>query len=442
VIGRFPWEPFPPGEPAPTGADPIAAAAYRGAVEGADAYRAVRIAVRRDAGVLRVGNRFVADGRYREVAFVAVGHAASSMALAVLHVFGDRLTQGFVAGPEAPPASVPFRSVTIDDGWGGSSSAPQVVEAAREIAGGLHENDLLLLLLSPGALRGLLVPPSTSSPGAFARLLEGLHRAGAAGREVGEVARAYGEGGVGGRLLPGPLAAELQLLVVERGDGAVSVGGGPTFPVTPEERTRARATLERAGLEAPGEPGPSPPGPTPGSHGPQHHRPVLVGSPEDALRGAADAVVDKGWSARLGMLGLRDRPSEAAGAFVARAEEVLAAELGATGDRSKGIAVFATTTLDLPEGVPEQAAAETFLATSLGALRRREMSLGLLRTAGPVPPSPSFAGAVIGAPGDPGADVRPGTARRLAMRSGITDVGLVAVALFPTPGRSRRRTDA
>jgi Domain of unknown function (DUF4147) len=147
VLGRFPWDPFPPGAPDPGGSDPLVSAIYRGAVEGGDAYRATRAAVRRDAGMLRLGNRFVADGRYREVGFVALGHAANSMALAVLHVFGDRLTQGFVAGPEEPPASVPFRSVTVGDGWGGDELAGEIVGATREIAGELRPNDLFLLFV-------------------------------------------------------------------------------------------------------------------------------------------------------------------------------------------------------------------------------------------------------------------------------------------------------
>ncbi len=439
MIGPFPWQPFPPDEPGPGGVDPIAASIYRGAVEGADAYRAVRAALRRDGGVLRVGNRFVPEGRYREVAFLALGHAASSMALAALHTFGERLTQGFLAGPEEPPASVPFRSVTIDDGWGGAAAAPQVVDAAREIPGELHENDLLLVLLSPGAVRAVLLPPAGSSSTEFASLLERLYAAGATGAEVGEVARVFGGGGVGGRLLPASVAADVQVLLVDRGDGPVAVGGGPTYPVTDDERARAQATVARAGLTAAFPPPEARAGALPlaGAVSRTSHRPVVVAAPEDALRGAADAAVDKGWSARMGVLGLRERPQAAAGTFLARAESVFATERPEDGGRSKGIAVFATTTLDLPEGVVERPACEAFLATALGALRRREASVGLLRTAGPTGPPPSFAGGVVGAPGDPNANVPPGAARRLAMRAGIADVGMLAVALVPTVPRAR-----
>jgi glycerate-2-kinase len=435
VIGRFPWDPFPQGEPAPAGDDPLLGAMYRAAVEGADAYRAVRSVVRRDQGVLRVGNRFVPEGRYREVAFIALGHAANSMALAALHVFGDRLTQGFVAGPEEPPTAVPFRSETVGDGWAGDDAAPRVLEAVREIAGGLRESDLLLLFVSPGAVRSLLLPPPGLDRRQFGELLRNLHAQGASGGDVATVARTLGTGGVGGRLLPGTVAADVQCLIVDRGDGPVAVGGGPTFPLTDAERLRARATLERAGLLATLPPSAlSPLGGVAGNPLAAERRPVVVAAPADGLRSAGDLAFDKGWTARVGVLGLNDGPTAAAERFVARVESVVAAERFVEGRKSKGIVVFATTTLGLPEGVAERSACEEFLASARGTLRRREMSVGLLRTAGPIGPGPDFAGGVVGAPGEPGSTAPPEVARPLRMRSGITDVGLLAVALVPGGG--------
>jgi glycerate-2-kinase len=442
VIGRFPWDPFPPGEPEPTGDDPFLGAVYRAAVQGADAYRAVRTAVRREQGVLRVGNRFVPDGRYREVAFVALGHAATSMGLAALHIFGDRLTQGFVAGPEEPPAALPFRSETVGDGWGGSEAAPRVLEAAREIAGELRESDLFLLLLSPGAVRSLLLPPPGLTAPALADLLRALHRAGSTGRDVAAVARVLGDGGVGGRLLPARVVADVQCLIVDRGDGPVSVGGGPTFPVGDGERESARATLDRAGqlarlprevvgrLE-----------PTGGEPRAVERRPVVVAAPADGLRAAADVVFDKGWTARVGVLGLGGGPEEAADRFLASVENVVATERASGAPPSKGLVVFGTTTLGVPEGVDERPACEACLARALGGLRRREMSLGLFRTSGPTGPGPGLAGAVIGAPGDPASKAPAHLARPIRMRHGITDVGVVLAAVVPAPagaGRGRR----
>ena len=437
MIGRFPWDPFPPDQPAPSGDDPLLASVYRGAVEGADAYRAVRSAVRREGGVLRVGNRFVPDGRYREVAFVALGRAASSMALAVLHVFGDRVTQGFVAGPEEPPEGVPFRSEKVGDGWGGDEAASRVLEATREISGGLRESDLFLLLVSPGALRALLLPPTGLDRAAFAALLRQLYDGGATGADVGNVARVLGTGGVGGRLIPSSVAADVQCLIVDRGDGPAAVGGGPTFPLSNDERLRARATLETAGLlrtlpaTATGPLSPGAPGPTA-----PERRPVVVAAPADGIRSAGDVAFDKGWSARVGLLGMNDRPPVAVPRFLDAVEKVVAAERLGEASRSKGIAVFATTTLDLPEGVPERGPCEEFLALARAALLRREMSIGLFRTTGATGPPPDFAGGVVGAVADPSSTPpRAAGVRPIRVPPGITDVGLLVTALLPaSPG--------
>ncbi|MGA8536291.1 MAG: DUF4147 domain-containing protein, partial [Thermoplasmata archaeon] len=192
MIGQFPWDPFPPETPEPKGPDPIHRTAYQSAVTAADAYRSVRFALRREEGVLRIGNRFVADTRYRQVAFVALGNAAGSMALAALHVFGDRLTQGFLAGPEAVPDELPFRGVIVPPGLPGYAGSAEVVQAATEIAEALGPQDLLLFFLSPGALRVLCHPPAGVAEDEFARLLGTAASAGATGREVSLLARTLG----------------------------------------------------------------------------------------------------------------------------------------------------------------------------------------------------------------------------------------------------------
>jgi glycerate-2-kinase len=438
VIGRFPWDPFPQGEPEPTGDDPLLSAVYRAAVQGGDAYRGVRSALRREQGVLRVGNRFVPDGRYREVAFVALGRAANSMALAALHVFGDRLTQGFLASPEEPPAALPFRSATVGDGWGGDAAATEIIGATREIAESLRESDLFLLLLSPGALRSLLLPPPGMEPRQFSELLRTLHEGGTSGAYVGAVARVLGDGGVGGQLLPASLSADLQCLIVDRGGGPLSVGGGPTFPVTVPERMQARAALQEAGLFdhlSSAAAGRLDAAALPDS-GPQR-RPVVVASPADALRASADLAFDKGWTARLGVLGLNEPPAAAAQRFLASVDTVVASERLGEGSRSKGVVVFATTTLDLPEGVAERGACEEFLACTRAALRRREMSVGLFRTSGPTVARTDFAGGAVGAPGEPNSRAPPDAVRAIRMRTGITDVGMIAAALVPSPPEGR-----
>jgi glycerate-2-kinase len=435
VIGQFPWDPFPPGEPDPKGPDPVHAIAYRAAVTAADAYRAVRAALRRDAGTLRVGNRFVADGRYREVAFLALGNAANSMALAALHAVGNRLTRGFLAGPEPVAAELPFHGVVVPPGYPGAPEAEAVVEAAGEIARDLTEQDLLLVLLSPGTLRALTTPPEGMGPGQFAAWLETAHAQGASGREVGLLARVLGAGGVGGRLRRVAPAADIATLVVERGDGTTVLGGGPMSDVDPAERAEARAVAERCGVaealpRAAWERAPPEPPLTRGMIA----RPVVVASPSDALQAAADAVFDKGWSSRLAALEIRDAYDAAATGLLARAEELLAAERMTSESRTKGVAAFAMTTLGLPEGVDEGPDLGRFLTTARAAVRRRESSVGLFRTAGDVGSRDFPPGAVVGAPTDTEVTVPLDRARALRMKRGITDVGCLAVVLYPKPG--------
>jgi Domain of unknown function (DUF4147) len=436
VIGQFPWDPFPPETPEPKGPDPIHRTAYQAAITAADAYRSVRFALRREEGVLRIGNRFVPDSRYRQVGFVALGNASGSMALAALHVFGDRLTQGFLAGPEEAPVELPFRGVVIPPGLPAYAGSAEVVEAATEIAQDLGPQDLLLLLVSPGALRALCRPPVGVAEEEFARLLGTAASAGASGREVALLARTLGEGGVGGRIAAAARQVDLATFVIDRGDGPGLVGGGPVDPTTPDERAESRQVLDRCGLAAslpssaldrlaPGADVPSIPV--------RVSRPVVVAAPTDALRAAADAVFDRGWTSRLGYLEIRDPPEAAADTFMARAEELIAAEQLTSESATKGVAVFAMTTLGLLEGVDEGPGLAAFLQRANSLLRRREMSVGLYRTAGAIGSRAFPSAAVYGPSTDPKASVRANRARALPMRGGITDVGLLAVALCGLP---------
>ena len=447
VIGQFPWDPFPPsGEPDPRGPDPIQAIAFRAAVTSADAYRSVRLALRRESGTLRVGNRFVTDGRYRQVAFVAFGNAANSMALAALHAVGDRLTQGFLAGPEPVAHEIPFRGTVVSPGWGGAPEAGALVAATAELAGGLSEQDLLLVLLSGGAIRALALPPNSMSEEEFGGLLREAHARGATGAEVALLVRVLAGGGVGGRFTGVASQADVATLIVDRGDGPARLGGGPMHPVRPVEREACRAVLGRVGLTdalPPADREALAPGAEVPSARPEWvARPVVVAGPSDALRAAADAVFDKGWTSRLAHLSLTEPPLPAADRFMARAEELVVAEGLTVESRTKGLGAFAMTTLGLPEGVDEGPAFGEFLTRAQVDLRRREMSVGLFRTAGSIGSADYPAGAVIGKPTERDTAVRPDRARAVPMRRGITDVGMLAVALVPTPeptspGRAR-----
>jgi hypothetical protein len=213
-------------------------------------------------------------------------------------------------------------------------------------------------------------------------------------------------------------------------------------PVAPEERTEARALLERLGA-LPALPVTAVHALVPDTSAPldsRAPRPVVIATPADALRAASDSVFDKGWTSRLAFLGLRDRPELAAERFLARSEEIYRGEPLTSASRTRGLACFATTTLGLPEGLDEGPALGDFLSRAQQLLNRREMSIGLFRTGGDlsVPPTgrppPYPPGAVFGVPTDPDAKVVPGRARAVPMKAGITDVGLLAIAVYPRPG--------
>lgn len=412
-------------------------AAYRSAMTAADAYRAVRDAIKPEAGSLRLGNRFVPIDQYREIAFLAFGGAASTLALAAWESLGERLTQGYVAGPTPLPPSVPFQSVVLPFGRPGRSEAIATAAAARELAAGLSAGDLLLVLLSPGAIAGLAEPPTGWDGGEWNRFLDGAAAAGASGPDLDELARVLGGGPAGGRLLPDGSAAEVETLVLSRGPAPERVGGGPTVPLGPDEPAEVRAILEKAppGLGAPPVPGPAGTAPVRG-RGPR--RPLVLLSPEDALAGASDALVERKWFCRLAWVTDGAAPEIAAQRLIERAEDILAREFGTIpgsgsttrrAERTAGLAVLGGLTLGGPEGSGEAEAINAFLRTAALRLTRRESVAAVLPTAGR--PGAEGAGGWVRAGGKP--------EHPFAMPPGLTDVGLVGLVLLPAapPGAPR-----
>jgi glycerate-2-kinase len=438
VTFSYPFEPIPPEDPGAAGKDPLVRHAYQGAVTSADAYRGLRQVVRFDQHVLRLGNRFVARDRYREIAFVALGNAATSMSLGLVQALGERVTQGFIAGPEEPPAEVPFRFLPLRPNSFGAAASTEICSSVLELAQGLGAHDLLLVLLSAGALEALALPPSGLSGGAWSEWLASLQHAGATGGEIALLARIYGSGAVGGVLARAAGEADVETLIVDRGDGPARVGGGPTILPSDAERGEAQLVLDRlhafpqgtvrTGLPPIGElPRPAPLPTT-------VQRPVVIAQPSDALRGAAEAIAERKWVPRLGSLALNDPPEAAASAFLTQVEAAVQAigDPPGTSDQ-RGLIVLSGTTLGVPEGVDERAAFGAFLRTAAQRMRRRGTVIALLRTAGapddPLGPPGRLVAAVEG-------DGRPGpfVYRSLRMRSGITDVGCIAVAVIPFRG--------
>ena len=433
MIGQFPWDPFPPDVPLPRGPDPLQAHAYREAIAAADAYRGVREALRIEHDLLRIGNRFVPRERYHEVAFVAVGNAAGSMALGAADSLGELLTAGFAAGPPATLEHVPFPRIEVPLGLPIAPRSEEVVRSLEEIAETLHDDHLLVLLLSPGALPALARPPTGWSATDFGEFLARIHRLGATGEEIDLATRTMAAGGVGGGVARALGSVDVATLVVDRGDGARRTGGGPMHAVDPTERAQLRATLERLGvraslpepIRAALAPDPSTPAPRP------THRPVYVARPADALTGAGDALFDRKWRVRLGTLALAGNPEDAAEAFLLRVEEILAKEPAPSLDKSRWIAVLAAARLDEPEGAEGGPALARFLTRTRTSMRRPELSVGLFRTAGPLGGPELPGGAVIGRAESTEYPIHPGRARAIPMEAGVTDVGFLAIALWP-----------
>lgn len=430
--------------------------AFRTAIEGADAYRAVRAGLRVHDDILRVGNRFLPIGRFREVAFVALGNAAGAMGLAAQEMLGERLTQGLSAGAVAAPESLQFQSVTVPDPWPGSEPAATARANLLELVTGLHGEDLLVLLLSPGAFSITAGPPVGWGPGPWRELLQQV-AAQSGPIAAARVARVLGTGAVGGRL--GLAAGEplVATLVVDRGEGPEWVGGGPTVPLRPEEAGTVRGLLPAGAIGAiPREIG--------GTQGRNVHRPVVVTGPADAVEAAGNQLAGQGWISRLVSLHLPGTAEEVAGQFIQgmetiRREQVSEPRASVAGEadqgsedalptiglstatptyrgrvESRGVAVFAGATFNTVEGGEGAEELRAFLRAASHRSVRREAFVGALRTAGNIATRGLGAGSWLGRRVGDNAGSEP-TFETFAVRAGFTDVGTMLVGFVPWAAR-------
>jgi glycerate-2-kinase len=428
-MDRSPAFPLPAdSQEVPEGIGLVYRAAYQSAVTASDAYHATRAAVRREGEVLRLGNRFVRLPRYREIAFLAVGNAAGSQALAVHHALGDSVTQGFLASALPMPEEVPFRSSPLPRTVVGSPAGAEVASKALELARGLGPKDLLTVLLSGGALEALALPPEGGTGGEMAGWLTRVARGPGGSRAAALVAAAVGAGAVDGELAASVPGAEVVTIAIDRGDGAELLGGAPTRRIAAAERTEARAAIGSAGLlgELPPRaiaalaPDPSRPAGLPRTI----DRPVQVAQPSDALRGAADALGDRRYRSRLAGLELPGSPPEVARAFCDRLDTWAREERPESGGKDRGLAVLATSTLGVPEGPSEREAARALLASILPRLGYPGSTVGAFVTSGDVGPD-ATGGRFLAAGGDVAAAVP------VPMRPGITDVAVLLLAILP-----------
>lgn len=427
--------------------------AFRAGIEGADAYRAVRAGLRLHDDILRIGNRFVAVDRFREIAFVALGNAAGAMAHAAQQMLGDRVTQGLVASAVPAPESLQFQSLMVPDPWPGSPASTSALASVLELTGGLREEDLLLLLLSPGAFSVTAGPPTGWDPGAWRELLQRVaSRSGPI--DAVRVARVLGTGAVGGRLGAAVRDPMVVTLVVDRGEGPEWVGGGPTIPLRPEEVTAVRARVpEAARTQTLPVPGPYP--------NRNVHRPVVVTGPADAVEAAGNLLAGRGWISRMVSLHLVGSPEEVASRFVEgietiRREQVseplrsaaesapapVPVDWGREGPtatprarpESRGLAVFAGATFGTVEGGEGADDVRAFLRGMSRQSIRRETYVGALRTAGEISGRGGDAGIWFGRKVGTEPSTEP-VVESLPIRAGFTDVGTMLLAFVPWVAR-------
>lgn len=429
--------------------------AFRAGIEGADAYHAVRTGLRLHDEILRIGNRFVPADRFREIAFVALGNAAGAMALAAQQMLGDRLTQGLVASAAPAPDALQFRSELVPDPWPGSSAGTSALASVLELAGDLKSQDLLLLLLSPGALSVTAGPPAGWDPTAWRELLQSV-RARHGPVDAVRVARVLGSGAVGGRL--GATVSEplVVTLVIDRGEGPEWVGGGPTVPLGPEEPASVKDLLSGPFEVAPSR------GVRPGRN---VHRPVVVTGPADAMEASGNLLAGQGWISRMIALHLPGSPEEVAKQFVqgmetirrdqvaeprrlpTNAEERATPSAGlylpgpstetpvaAPRPESRGLAVFSSATFNSIEGGEGAAEVRAFLEAIARQSTRREAYVGALRTAGEISGRGGPAGAWLGRRVEADASGEPAT-ETFSVHAGFTDVGTMLVGFVPWAAR-------
>lgn len=393
-----------------------------GAITGADAYAAVRRAVHLEDGILKVGNRFLRQDRIREVAFLAAGNAAVPMAEALERVLGDVVTQGLLISPLPPGPDFPFQHMMVTDPTFPTREGGAAAHAALEMVSGLGERDLLIPLLSPGALGMLSAPPPGMETTEFRRFLEGVAQGPEPDLHLPEVVAALSPT-QGGGLARAAQGARVEGLLVTRGGPGALLGGGPiTLPI-PRSVREVPHLLRRLGLW-PNLPesvrgrleGGIPLGGTP----PAAPHSVVVAGPADALEEAGAEAAQRDHRPRLVEVHDTSPPADAARHLLEAIETYAAPGRGT----KSGTALFQGLTLGAPEGGEDRDLLVQYLDAVHRGLRHRNVVVAALATVGSVREGLTPAGGVVDGrtPFDPG-----NPSQALDLAPGLTDVGLVAV---------------
>ncbi len=251
------------------------------ALEAADPGAAVRRFLRVEGGAIVVGERRIVA---RRVVVLAVGKAATPMALAAHEILGERIDgdlvvtkrgyeasslsrrQGERAGPSDPRlgsegpvshgAGVRGDEIGVFDTIVAGHPVPDMgsLEAARRVAAlaaSLGEGDLLLALLSGGASALLADPAGDITLADLSTLSQDLLRSGAAIGEMNAVRKHLSTLKGGGLTrLAAPAAVAALLLSDVVGDDPSTIGSGPTVP-DPTTLAGVAAVLRRYAIAPP-----------------------------------------------------------------------------------------------------------------------------------------------------------------------------------------------
>jgi hydroxypyruvate reductase len=397
-------------------------------LRGADAYAAVHHAVRRDGNRIRIGNRFLRADKVKEIAFVAAGNAAAPMASAFEDVLGKLVTQGILISPEEPPKELPFIRKEVKDPLLPSPEGAEAAAQALELAGGLSSGDLLVPLISPGALGMLALPPDELGLDQYRSLISAAVYNGASTADLTAIARGLSKT-QGGRLAEAARGAAVEALVIERGDGGDVVGAGPATPRPRDNGQAARHALEGIGwwgklpkslqdkVLAP---------PPPLSSYSKRPMTVVAAGPVDSLEMAGAEAAAYHHRPKLVELHDVSKPAQA----VKRLMDALDVESRLKGDpKDRGIALFAGLSLGVPEGGEEGRHLKDFLVEAHDSINRRGTTVAIVYTGGSLRPTVSPSSGMTDSMTPP---------VYMDLKEGFTDVGTIAIVWWsPEEERSK-----
>ncbi|MCC7496787.1 MAG: glycerate kinase [Bryobacterales bacterium] len=221
---------------------------FRTALKAADPVEAVRRSLRLHGNTLMVGARRYYLGSFERILVVGAGKAGATMASAVEHVLGRRITAGLINTKYQHTARL--RRIELNEcghpvpDENGVAGARRIAELAR----GAGPHDLVLCLISGGASALMPLPAGPITLEEKQQVTRLLLRSGANIHEINAV-RKHLSAIKGGQLarLAAPATVVALMLSDVIGDDLDVIGSGPTAPDASTFQ-RARSILAKYAL--------------------------------------------------------------------------------------------------------------------------------------------------------------------------------------------------